>query len=80
MLEYSEMSDPCGKVLPISLLGGTMSKMKDIHITAQEIARSYGLPVSETIVNALACAWIEGYSTRWNQEVSVSEANARLIP
>ena len=57
-----------------------MSKMKDIHITAQEIARDYGLPTSDTIVNAIASAWIEGYSTRWNQEVAVSEANARMMP
>jgi hypothetical protein len=57
-----------------------MSKMKDVHISAQEIARAYGLPMSETIVNALACAWIEGYSTRWNQEVAVSEANAKMMP
>jgi post-segregation antitoxin (ccd killing protein) len=74
------LSDHHAKVLLIGLLGGIMSKMKDIHISAQEIARSYGLPVSETIVNAIACAWIEGYSTRWNQEVAVSEANARMMP
>lgn len=57
-----------------------MSKMKDIHITAQEIAREHGLPTSDTIVNAIASAWIGGYSTRWNQEVAVSEANARMMP
>jgi len=50
-----------------------MSKMKDIHITAQEIARSYGLPASETIVNAIACAFIEGYSARWIEQVALSE-------
>ena len=57
-----------------------MSKMSDIHITAQEIARDYGLPASDTIVNAIATAFIEGYSTRWNQEVAMSEANAKMMP
>jgi hypothetical protein len=54
--------------------------MKDIYTTAQEIAREHGLPTSDTIVNAIASAWIGGYSTRWNQEVAVSEANARMMP
>ena len=50
-----------------------MGKMKDIHITAQDIARDYGLPTSGLIVDAIACAFIEGYSTRWVEQVSLSE-------
>jgi hypothetical protein len=57
-----------------------MSKMKDIHITAQEIARDYGLAANDVIVNAIATAFIEGYSARWTQEVTLSEASARMIP
>jgi hypothetical protein len=57
-----------------------MSKMKDIHITAQAIARDYGLAANDVIVNAIAAAFIEGYSTRWTQEVTLSEANAKMKP
>jgi hypothetical protein len=39
-----------------SQLEECMSKMSDIHITAQEIARDYGLPASDTIVNAIGDA------------------------
>ncbi len=55
-----------------------MSKMKDIHITAQEIARDYGLAANDVIVNAIAAAFIEGYSARWTQEITLSEASARM--
>jgi hypothetical protein len=57
-----------------------MSKMKDIHITAQAIARDYGLAANDIIVNAIAAAFIEGYSARWTQEITLSEASARMKP
>jgi hypothetical protein len=55
-----------------------MGKMKDIHITAQEIARDYGLPTSGLIVDAIACAFIEGYSARWIEQVALSDLTDKV--